>query len=258
MVAMPMYHIAGCSLSVSAVYAGMPGVIMREPDPVAIAKAIEAHRVTHVFLVPVLLLFMPQHPPGTRGGPVEPADPAVRRVADQRRGAARRHAAAAGHRFMQVYGLTETTGAITYLPPEDHDAGRRRGCAAPASPTPSTELKIVDPATGEELPPGQVGEILCQTPQNMLGYWSMDQATQRDPPARRLAAHRRRRLPRRGRLSLHPRPRQRHDHLGRGEHLPGRGRERPDEPPGRGRLRGDRRARPEVGRDAEGHRGPRR
>ena len=37
---------------------------------------------------------------------------------------------------------------------------------------------------------------------------------------RRLAAHRRRRRPRRGRLPPHRRPDQRHDHPGRGEHLP--------------------------------------
>ena len=42
--------------------------------------------------------------------------------------------------------------------------------------------------------------------------------------ARRLAAHRRRRLPRRGRLPVPHRPDQGHDRERRGEHLPGRGR----------------------------------
>ncbi|MCW2861297.1 MAG: AMP-dependent synthetase and ligase [Actinoallomurus sp.] len=176
MVAMPMYHIAGCTLAVAAVYAGIPGVIMREPDPVAIAKAIEAHRVTHVFLVPVLLLFMQQIPQ------VAEADLSSLRlllygaspISDEvLRGAMR---LLPGTDFMQVYGLTETTGAITYLPPEDHvpDGARLRSAGVP---NPSTTLKIADPATGEDLPPGQVGEILCRSPQNMLGYWSLEQAT---------------------------------------------------------------------------------
>jgi acyl-CoA synthetase (AMP-forming)/AMP-acid ligase II len=176
MVAMPLYHIAGCTLAVAAVYAGIPGVIMREPDPVGIAKAIEAHRVTHVFLVPVLLLFMQQIP---EVGEVDlsslrlliyGASPISDEVL---RGAMR---LLPGTGFMQVYGLTETTGAITYLPPEDHvpDSARLRSAGMP---NPSVELRILDPATGEELPSGQVGEIVCRTPQNMRGYWALKQAT---------------------------------------------------------------------------------
>jgi acyl-CoA synthetase (AMP-forming)/AMP-acid ligase II len=151
-------------------------VIMREPDPVAIARAIEAHRVTHVFLVPVLLLLMQQLPQ------VREADLSSLRlllygaspISDEvLRGAMR---LLPGTQFMQVYGLTETTGAITYLPPEDHvpDSVRLRSAGIP---NPSVKLTIVDPATGEELPPGEVGEIVCRTPQNMRGYWSMEQAT---------------------------------------------------------------------------------
>jgi acyl-CoA synthetase (AMP-forming)/AMP-acid ligase II len=176
MVAMPMYHIAGCTLAVGAAYAGIPGVIMREPDPVAIARAIEEHQVTHVFLVPVLLLFMQQIPQ------VREADLSSLRlllygaspISDEvLRGAM---ALLPGTGFMQVYGLTETTGSITYLPPEDHvPDGTRLRSAGIANP--GVELRILDPATGEELPPGRVGEIVCRTAQNMRGYWSMEQAT---------------------------------------------------------------------------------
>jgi acyl-CoA synthetase (AMP-forming)/AMP-acid ligase II len=176
MVAMPMYHIAGCTLTVGAVYAGIPGVIVREPDPVAIAKAIEAHRVTHVFLVPVLLMFMQQIPQ------VREADLSSLRlllygaspISDEVLQGAMR--LLPGTEFMQVYGLTETTGAITYLPPADHKPGERLRSAG--IPNPTTELKIIDPATGDELPTGQVGEIVSRTPQNMHGYWAMEQATQ--------------------------------------------------------------------------------
>jgi acyl-CoA synthetase (AMP-forming)/AMP-acid ligase II len=176
MVAMPMYHIAGCTLALGAIYAGIPGVIMREPDPVAIAQAIEAHRVTHVFLVPVLLLFMQQIPQ------VREADLSSLRlllygaspISDEVLVGAMRLLPETA--FMQVYGLTETTGAITYLPPEDHvPDGPRLRSAGVANP--STELKIIDPATGADLPLGQVGEIVCRTPQNMRGYWSLEQAT---------------------------------------------------------------------------------
>ncbi|MFD0901206.1 long-chain-fatty-acid--CoA ligase [Actinomadura sediminis] len=179
MVAMPMYHVAGNVLTVGAVYEGITGVIAREPDPTLIARAIEAHRVTHIFLVPVLLQFMQLIPE------VAEADLSSLRLLiygaspiseDVLRGAMRM---LPNSGFMQVYGLTETTGAITMLPPEDHDPDgpnphRLRSAGLPNS---VTELKIVDPASGEEQPTGQVGEILCRTPQNMKGYWGMPDAT---------------------------------------------------------------------------------
>ena len=176
MVAMPMYHIAGTTLAVCGPWTGIPGVIMREPDPVGIARAIERHRVTHVFLVPVLLLFMQQIPE------VRETDMSSLRlllygaspISDEVLSGAMRLLPQT--RFMQVYGLTETTGAITYLPAEDHvpDSPRLRSAGIANS---TTELKIIDPGTGDGLPAGKVGEIVCRTAQNMHGYWSLEQAT---------------------------------------------------------------------------------
>ena len=175
LIVMPMYHIAGAVFTLAPIHEGLPGVIMREPDPVGVGKAIEAHRVTHVFLVPVLLLFMQQIPE------VRAADLSSLRlllygaspISDEvLKGAMR---LLPNTEFMQVYGMTETTGAITYLPPDDHRPGKRLRSAGIANRT--TELKIIDPASGEDLPAGEVGEIVCRTPQNMLGYWAMEQAT---------------------------------------------------------------------------------
>jgi acyl-CoA synthetase (AMP-forming)/AMP-acid ligase II len=179
MVAMPMYHVAGNVLTVSAVYNTITAVIAREPDPTLIAKGIERHRVTHIFLVPVLLQFMQLIPE------VAACDLSSLRLMlygaspiseDVLRGAMRM---LPGTEFMQVYGLTEVTGAITMLPPADHDpdgpnAHRLRSAGLPND---NTALKIVDPSTGEEVPAGQVGEVLCKTPQNMKGYWGMPDAT---------------------------------------------------------------------------------
>ncbi|HEU5157366.1 MAG TPA: long-chain-fatty-acid--CoA ligase [Streptosporangiaceae bacterium] len=179
MVAMPMYHIAGCALGAGVLYHGITGVIMREPDPVAIVEAIETHRVSVTFLVPVLLLFLQQLPQAKAADLsslkllVYGASPISD---DVLRGAMRLlpHTA-----FMQVYGMTETTGAITRLPPEDHEPDGPRGHRLRSAGLPNrlTELKIVDPATGTELPRGEVGEIMARTTQNMKGYWGLHQAT---------------------------------------------------------------------------------
>ncbi|WP_067450940.1 long-chain-fatty-acid--CoA ligase [Actinomadura macra] len=178
-VAMPMYHVAGSALTVCVIFDGITGVINREPDPTAIARAIERHRVTHIFLVPVLMQFMQLLPE------VAEADMSSLQLLlygaspigeDVLRGAMRM---LPGTGFMQVYGLTETTGAITMLPVRDHDPDgpNPHRLRSAGLPNPSCTLKVVDPGTQEELPLGQVGEILCRTPQNMKGYWEMPEAT---------------------------------------------------------------------------------
>ncbi len=83
-----------------------------------------------------------------------------------------------GCSFIQVYGLTETTGAITQLEPEDHDPVNRpallRSCG---KPYPWVEVRLVDQDTGLDVPDGTVGELWTRSPQNMKGYWANDEAT---------------------------------------------------------------------------------
>ena len=87
--------------------------------------------------------------------------------------------AAFGCGFCQVYGMTETTGAITALPFEDHDPdGPRRGLLRSAGkPHPSVELRVVDPDTGADAALGEVGEVWTRSPYNMAGYWGKPEET---------------------------------------------------------------------------------
>lgn len=39
------------------------------------------------------------------------------------------------------------------------------------TPQPDVELRLVDPSTGAEVPPGEVGEIFVRSPAVMCGYW---------------------------------------------------------------------------------------
>ena len=81
--------------------------------------------------------------------------------------------------FIQVYGLTETTGAITALAPEDHDPGGPKAdlLRAAGKPWGDVKIRIVDQETGKDLSDGEVGEIWCATAQNMKGYWRNPEAT---------------------------------------------------------------------------------
>jgi len=86
---------------------------------------------------------------------------------------------ALGCDFAQVYGLTETTGAITSLMPADHDPNGPRSSLLRSAGRPfdHVQLRIVDAGTGEDLPTGEVGEVWARSDQNMLGYWNKPEET---------------------------------------------------------------------------------
>jgi len=69
-------------------------------------------------------------------------------------------------RLVEGYGLTEAS-PVTHANPLD---GRSKGGTI-GIPIPNTDARIVDLVTGEELPPGRIGELLVRGPQVMRGYW---------------------------------------------------------------------------------------
>ncbi|WP_335999031.1 class I adenylate-forming enzyme family protein [Halorientalis halophila] len=78
----------------------------------------------------------------------------------------------AGVKITEGYGLTETAGA-THTEVETA-FGHREGTVG--QPLQMTDSKIVD-ESGEEVPPGEEGELLVRGPQVMTGYHDMPEAT---------------------------------------------------------------------------------
>jgi long-chain acyl-CoA synthetase len=73
--------------------------------------------------------------------------------------------------------LTETTGGIVRLAPEDHDPDNRPELLRSAGkPYEWVELRIVGP-DGNDAANGEVGEIWTRSAQNMKGYWNLPEAT---------------------------------------------------------------------------------
>lgn len=74
---------------------------------------------------------------------------------------------------IEGYGLTECSMGATANPPirEMTKAG------SVGIPVADTECRVVDPATGAELPPGHEGEVCIKGPQVMIGYWNRPEAT---------------------------------------------------------------------------------
>jgi fatty-acyl-CoA synthase len=81
--------------------------------------------------------------------------------------------------FLQGYGMTETTAAVTYLLPSDHKralAGRPELLLSAGRAMVGTEVRVVD-ANDQPVPTGEVGEIVARGPQMMRGYWNLPDAT---------------------------------------------------------------------------------
>jgi len=175
---LPTYHIAGVGVALLTAARGGPSVLYPDFEPAKVLEAISVHGVTHAFLVPAMIQFLLQVPGVAKGdyrtlrGISYGASPISERVLLDAM-------ATFKCAFMQVYGLTETTGAITLLAPEDHDpeGPRKHLLRSAGKPIDGVEIRVVDPATGEDCPEGGVGEVWIRSAQNMRGYWANAQAT---------------------------------------------------------------------------------
>ena len=178
LVAMPLFHIGGSGWATAGQYNGCKSIILRETvDVGGIVKMIGEHRITHAFMVPALLAFTLMVPD------IDKADFSSLKLIAYGASPISEQVLAQSLKtfkcqFVQVYGLTETTGVVTMLMHEDHDVdGPRkhllRSCGKPSM---GIELKIVD-EKGKEVAAGEVGEIIIRSKQVMKGYWNMPEET---------------------------------------------------------------------------------
>ena len=178
LVAMPLFHIGGSGWATAGQYNGCKSIVVREATDVAgLVKLIGQQRITHAFMVPALLAFTLMVPD------IDKADFSSLKLIAYGASPISEQVLAASLKtfkcdFVQVYGLTETTGVVTMLSHEDHDVdGPKkhllRSCGKPSM---GIELKIVD-ETGKQLPAGEVGEIIIRSKQVMKGYWNMAEET---------------------------------------------------------------------------------
>lgn len=179
LVAMPLFHIGGSGWALCGMSRGGRSIILRTMDPGELVHLVETFGVTDTFVVPAVLMALLAVPGlGDRNltslrNIFYGASPIAEDVLVRCLGAF-------PCRFTQVYGMTETTGAITALLPADHDPGgpRRHLLRSAGRPHPGVELRIVDPDSGEQLGFGQVGELMTRSAYNMAGYWQQPEATE--------------------------------------------------------------------------------
>jgi len=175
LVAMPVAHIGGTGLINIAISNGIRALVQSEFTPVGVLEAIE-RGATQMFIVPAALQMVIEHPRaattdfsalkylmyGAAPMPLELLKQAVATMPN------------AG--FLQAYGMTETTGTISLLPPEDHSIEGNQRMRSAGKAVPGVEIRVVD-EQGREVERGTIGEVVVKSPSNMLGYWNRPEAT---------------------------------------------------------------------------------
>jgi acyl-CoA synthetase (AMP-forming)/AMP-acid ligase II len=177
LVCLPMFHIGGAGWGIAGLFAGATCHVVREFVPAEILEIIERERLQVLLLVPAMILFLVQAPQ-IRETDLSSLRLIVYGAAPIPAELLKQALAIFPCGFQQVYGLTETTGAITLLPPQDHDPADARKLLSCGYAQKGTRLRIVGD-DGKDLPPGEVGEIAVCSPQVMGGYWRLPEATAR-------------------------------------------------------------------------------
>lgn len=175
---LPMFHIGGSGVANCGLYNGCTNVVHRDVDPGRIFADIPGHKVTTGFMVPALLQVLPMLP-GASDVDFSSLESIFYGASPITEDALVGSMALLKCPHAQAYGLTETTGIVTWLPPEDHDPGGPRAnlLRSAGKPIPGVEIRIVDQDTGADLGEGDVGEIWVRTVQNLKSYWKNEDAT---------------------------------------------------------------------------------
>ncbi len=171
----PLFHCFGCVLGVMAIVThGAAMVILEKFDPVQVMASVEQEKCTALYGVPTMFIAVLEHKlfdkfdfsslrTGIMAG--SPCPVQVMRQVIERLNMSE---------ITICYGLTENSPVVTQTLPDD-DIRRRTETVGRAMP--QIELKIVNPDTGETLPPGQQGEVCCRGYSVMKGYYKMPEAT---------------------------------------------------------------------------------
>jgi fatty-acyl-CoA synthase len=173
-VCVPLFHCFGVVLATMACLThGSTQVMVERFDPLVVLASIHKERCTALYGVPTMFIAELNHPmfnmfdmsslrTGIMAGSLCPIE-LMKKVNEKM--------------FMtitSVYGLTETSPGMTQTTIEDSFETR---CTTVGRNYPFTEVKVVNPETGEECAIGEQGEICCRGYNVMKGYYKNPEAT---------------------------------------------------------------------------------
>ena len=167
----PMFHITGMvSVMHTTILAGATLVLMPRWDRDLAGRLISRWKVTHWTNIPTMVIDLLGSPNFANfdltslvyiggGGAAMP------------QAVAQRLLELYGLRYVEGYGLTETAAPSHSNPPDDP----KQQCLG--IPFMSTDARVIDPETLQELPQGEAGEIIICGPEVFQGYWKRPEAT---------------------------------------------------------------------------------
>ncbi|MDR0427072.1 MAG: AMP-binding protein [Dysgonamonadaceae bacterium] len=171
----PLFHCFGVVLATMACLThGATQVMVERFEPLVVLASVHKERCTVLHGVPTMFIAELNHPmfsmfdvsslrTGIMAGALCPIE-LMRRVTDDL------HITS----ITSVYGLTESSPGMTHSVIEDSFDAR---CTTVGKEYPFTEVKIVNPETGEECPVGVQGEVCCKGYLVMKGYYNNPEAT---------------------------------------------------------------------------------
>jgi len=180
----PLYHIAGIQSMMAAIYGGRTLVMERQFDAGEWMELVQNEKVSRAMMVPTMLKQLIDHTDFTKydlssmqvityGASPMPL-PVIKKAMELFPGVS----------FINAFGQTETASTITTLSPEDHviegtkeeKEKKLKRLTSIGRPMNDIEMRIID-EEGNELPAGEVGEIVARGPRVMSGYWKEDEKT---------------------------------------------------------------------------------
>ena len=178
----PLFHITGLIAHITtALFLAAPLVLFHRFEPSLGIDVIKEHQPTFTvgsITVFIALMNAPNAEPEalkslskiwSGGAPIPPST-------------IKQFSAAFGQYIHNIYGLTETTSPSHGVPyGADSPVDEASGALSVGVPIYNTVVQIVGD-NGEELPPGEVGEIVTTGPQVVAGYWNKPEETQNAIP----------------------------------------------------------------------------
>ena len=179
LVAAPMYHAAGTMVSLHGLHSGAGLIIHEDFVPNDVVNALANDGITTTVLVPAMiqacLVMVPdvkERDYSTLKAMVYGASP----IAEE---TLRSAIEIFQCDFYQAFGMTETTSSVVYLNSADHVRALKDKpelLLAAGRAIPGTDIRVID-ENDNDVPIGEVGEIIARGPQIMQGYWNMEEAT---------------------------------------------------------------------------------
>lgn len=171
----PFFHCFGCVLgTLAAVTHGSTMVLVEQFDAKRVLQAVQDEKCTGLHGVPTMFIAELNHPDykqydtsslrtGIMAGSPCPIE-VMKEVIDDM----------GASEITICYGQTESSPVITQTKSDDEIEKR---VATVGKPHPYVEVKIIDPATNEELPTGMPGELCTRGYHVMKGYYKNEEAT---------------------------------------------------------------------------------